>query len=215
VPRIYFQQTPTVLDSEEAMMDTGIINTSLLRTQLGRSLASNTFRYWKIKEAVDAGRKVLCVSHSVDQLKLFHAMFPGSSLIIGATPQNKRMDILRDSSICFAVAKLGSTGIDDDRLDTLFWLTPFKSKIALQQSMGRILRVFKDKQAPVFIVFEDWTVPTLRRLCMKLKATLKKWKYVIETCKPVKLPLELPPSVRAAYDTAFSLLPEKGEVVEE
>jgi superfamily II DNA or RNA helicase len=77
---------------------------------LGTNLESNIFRYWSIKQALDAGRKILCLGHSLSQLKLFHAMFPGSGLIIGDTPKDERMKILRESQICFAIARLGSPG---------------------------------------------------------------------------------------------------------
>lgn len=214
VPRIYFQQTPVVLDYEKARVG-DIINVSLLRTQLGRDFTGNVYRFHQVKEAADAGRKVLCLSHSVDQLKLFHAMFPGSGLIIGDTPQDQRMQILRDSRVCFAIASLGATGIDDSSLDTLFWFTPFRSKNTLQQSMGRIQRTKPGKKQPVMVVFEDWTTPTLRKLCMSLKSTLKKWKYKAETCSPTDSPKELPMDAHQNYMEAFSKLPEKSEVVTE
>lgn len=215
IPRTYIQQTPITLDYEKARSDAGTINVSILRSMLGRSLEGNIYRYWKIKEAADAGRKVLALSHSIDQLKLMHAMFPESGLIIGSTPQNERMDILRNSKICFAISKLGSTGIDDSRLDTLFWLTPFRSKSTLQQSAGRIQRVHTDKMTPVIVIFEDWTVPTLRKMCSSLKSTLKKWEYPLEVCNPTKSPTTLPPGVQKAYDKVFASLPERGEVIDE
>ena len=214
IPRIYFQQTPVVLDYEKAKAG-DMMNVSLLRTMLGRNYSGNVYRYHQIRDAVDAGRKVLCLSHSVDQLKLFNAMFPGGGLIIGSTPQDKRMQVLRESKICFAIASLGSTGIDDSSLDTLFWLTPFRSKNALQQSMGRIQRAKVGKKQPVMVVFEDWSTPTLRKLCMTLKATLRKWKYQVETCSPTDSPSELPMDAKQNYLEAFQKLPERGEAVDE
>jgi superfamily II DNA or RNA helicase len=210
VPRIYFQQTPVKLDHHKSEIH-GTVNTSVLRTMLGRHLQGNIYRYWSIKAALDSGRKLLCISHSKDQLKLFHAMFPGSALIIGETEKSNRMNILRDSKICFAIAKLGSQGVDDDRLDTLFWLTPYRSKIALQQSMGRIQRRQKDKKDPVVVTFEDWTVPPLKKLCAGIKSSLREWGYPFEVLKPMALPEALPVEIQAAYDAAFSKLPERGE----
>jgi superfamily II DNA or RNA helicase len=212
-PRIYFQQSPCDIKYADAKIN-GMINISVLRSMLGRNLQSNVFRYWSIRMALDEGRKVLCLSHSKDQLRLFHKMFPGSGLIISETEKSERMDVLRDSQICFAIAKLGSTGIDDDRLDTLFWLTPFRSRIALQQSMGRIQRFLLGKKTPVMTVFEDWMAPPLRQLCRNLKGSLKEWGYDYDTIKPLKLETTLPPEVQAAYDKAFGELPERGEVVE-
>lgn len=206
VPRIYFQRTPASFDDTPAKNVAGVTNISLLRSMLGKDFGANVFRYWSIKQALDAGRKILCLSHSVAQLKLFHAMFPGSGLIIGATHREDRMGILRSSQICFAIAKLGSTGVDDDQLDTLFWLTPFRSKISLQQSMGRIQREKKGKKTPVMSVFEDSAIKPLRGLCQSIRHTLKQWQYKFETVVPEKLPTQLPGSVKPLYDAALALL---------
>lgn len=184
IPDTIIQQTPVTLDMSKAESANGIVNVSLLRALLGRDLTGNMFRYWKIMDAVKEGRKILCLSHSVDQLKLMQCLFPGSGLIIGDTPQNARMDILRNSKICFAIAKLGATGVDDDKLDTLFWITPFKSVNMLQQSMGRIQRASPDKKKPLMVVFDDWSVLTLRKLVMRIKFQLRKWKYPMVTRPP-------------------------------
>ena len=213
VPDIYFQQTPAVVDCAAAEVN-GQANISTLRTAIGRSLSGNTFRYWSIKQALDAGRKILCISHSLDQLKLFHAMFPESAIIHGKTPKNERMEILRNSRICFAISKLGSTGVDDDALDTLFWLTPFRSKNALQQGTGRIQRKRAGKKSPIMVVFEDWMNPPLKRLCQSLKSSLKSWRYPFETVRPEQLSQDLPVEVKAAYDRAFKALPSRGDSAE-
>lgn len=210
VPRIYFQQTPAKIDYAKTKVN-GVTNISLLRTMLGRDLNGNIFRYHAIQQALKEGRKLLCLSHSKDQLRLFHKMFPGSGLIISETEKDERMDVLRSSQICFAIARLGSTGVDDDALDTLFWLTPFRSRISLQQSMGRIQRARPGKKTPVMIVFEDWMAPPLRQLCRNLKSSLREWGYTFDMLKPQDLPTHLPTKVQAAYDNEFAKLPERGE----
>lgn len=210
VPRIYFQQTPASIPHQLARIN-GITNISVLRTMMGTDAVGNIFRYWTIKKALDEGRKIICLSHSKAQLRLFHAMFPGSGLIISETDRATRTSVLRNSQICFAIAKLGSTGVDDDRLDTLFWLTPFRSRIALQQSMGRIQREHPSKMYPVMVVFEDWMVNPLRKLCQNLRTKLKEWNYKFETLKPNNLPRELPPDVLAAYEAAYKLLTPEDE----
>lgn len=201
VPRIYFQQTPTVLNIDTALFNDS--NVSIVRSELGLNYAGNVFRYWSIQEALREGRKILCLSHSLDQLRLFHKLFPGSGLIIGETEKDERMRILRSNQITFAIAKLGSTGVDDDALDTLFWLTPFRSKINLQQSMGRIQRRKEGKKTPVMVVFEDWQTVMLRKLCLQLRANLRDWGYSFETFRPASFPLALPPEVQHEYDRLF------------
>lgn len=212
VPRIYFQQTPSNVNVEKAKIN-GMTNVSLLRSMLGRDKTANIYRYWEIMEALKEGRKILCLSHSKDQLRLFHALFPGSGLIISETDRDTRMDVLRNSRICFAIAKLGATGVDDDALDTLFWLTPFKSKNTLQQSMGRIQRRRLGKKAPVMTVFEDWMSLTLKKMCRKLKSNLKKWNYETSTFKPRSdFPKHFPPELDAIYEHEFSKLPSRIEI---
>ena len=186
-----------------------------MRVELGRNLEANTYRYWHVKQALDAGRKILCLSHSKDQLKLFHAMFPGSAILVQETDRSRRMEILRESQACFAIAKLGSQGVDDDQLDTLFWLTPFRSRVSLQQSMGRIQRRRLGKKEPLVTFFEDWLAPPLKNLCSAIKSRLREWEYKFEMVKPLRVPNTLPASVQAAYDRAFRELPDRTHVVDE
>lgn len=199
IPVVTFQQTPAKLPYLDARVN-GVTNISILRGMIGGSEEGNVFRYWHIKTALDLGRKILAISHSKKQLRLFHAMFPGSGIITQET--KNRMEVLRNSQLCFAISKLGSTGVDDDRLDTLFYLTPFRSKNALQQSMGRIQRVRPGKKKPVFVVFEDWLCPPVKNLCHALKTELRKWKYTFDVTKPNNLPTTLPADVKERYDRA-------------
>lgn len=208
IPRIYFWRTPAKHDFE-ACRKGGTINISLLRTLLGRDYEGNVYRYYAIKDALSQGRKILCLSHSKDQLKLFHSIFPESGLILGATPKEERTQILRSNPIVFAIAKLGSEGVDDPRLDTLFWLTPFRSKISLQQSMGRIQRAHPDKKTPVMAVFEDYLTPPLKGLCHRLRSNLKAWGFHIETLNPAQYHPTLPPELQNVYAATYDELPER------
>lgn len=211
VPRIYFLRTNSEHKFEDCRRN-GTVNISLLRTLLGRTLDSNVFRYYAIWEALKEGRKILCLSHSKDQLKLFHSIFPNSGIILGATPQAERMDILRSNQLVFAIAKLGSEGVDDSRLDTLFWLTPFRSRNALQQSMGRIQRAHPDKMTPVMVVFEDHLTPPLKKLCQTLRNNLTEWGFKPETIPPTSYPLTLPPEIQNVYAATYDGLPERPDI---
>jgi len=209
VPRIYFWRTPTKFDFSVCKMKGGTINISMLRTLLGRDTPGNIYRYYAIQDALIQGRKILCLSHSKDQLKLFHAIFPQSGLILGATPKEERTSILRSNQIVFAIAKLGSEGVDDSALDTLFWLTPFRSKNSLQQSMGRIQRLHPNKQSPVMVVFEDFHVGPLRALCHRLRANLRAWGFELETNPPYPYPTYVSQEIANAYAGAFAELPAR------
>jgi len=110
------------------------------------------------------------------------------------------MDLLRQSRLCFAISRLGAQAVDDINLDTLFWLTPFRSKIALQQSMGRIQRQAVGKKSPLVVIFEEWMIPSLRKLCNAVRSSLRATGYSYETSKPQRYPITLPDSVKESYD---------------
>lgn len=175
IPQVYFQKTSVWVDlkSEEARDKAGQVNISKLRSFLGRDPVSIQSRYDGIKEALDAGRKILAISHSTDQLKELHSLFPGSGLVYGATPATERMDIVRSSRLCFAIARLGKEALDDEHLDALFLLTPLSSPNDLQQLLGRIQRMVSGKKQPVAVIFDDMRIGPLHALTMKLRKTLK------------------------------------------
>jgi superfamily II DNA or RNA helicase len=212
VPDIAFQQTPANINWRAAEVN-GATNISVLRTILAHDKVANVFRYWHLKAALEHGRKILALSHSKHQLRLLHAMFPGSGLIVQETKD--RMNVLRNHQLVFAIAKLGSEGVDDDRLDTLFLLTPFRSKNALQQCMGRIQRLCEGKKKPLMVYFEDWMATPIKKLCSAVKTELRKWGYNFSVLKPNNLPTELPPEADAAYEAMFSQLTKIEEDTED
>lgn len=203
IPDIVFQQTPARIPYREAVRN-GVVNISILRTFIALDRAASVFRYWHIRAALETGRKILALSHSKKQLRLLHACFPDSGIIVQETKNRK--DVLRDNQLVFAIAKLGSEGIDDDRLDTVMWLTPLRSENALQQSMGRAQRRREGKKKAMFVVFEDWLCPPLKKLCQGLKSTLRRWSYPFTTMKPNNLPTDFPPEVVEAYEAQLRAL---------
>jgi superfamily II DNA or RNA helicase len=178
IPRIYFQQTPVWVDlkAPEVRDVRGEVNISRLRSFIGgQHDESNNFRAKCIREALDQGRKILCVSHSKDQLKVLHELFPGSGLVIQETDPEERSSIVRRSQVTFAIASLGFEGLDDKALDTVFVLLPFSSPNDIQQVMGRIQREKEGKNHPVLIIFDDVKVKPFHALCNKMRAALKEW----------------------------------------
>lgn len=177
IPRIYFQLTPVYIDLkiDEIRDKRGELNIGKLRTYVGRLDSSNIFRAKCIQEALDQGRKILCVSHSKEQLIKLHEMFPGSGLIVQETPADERAEIVKKSRLSFAIARLGFEGLDDKELDTVFVLLPFKQPNDLQQVMGRIQRLMDGKRTPVIIIFEDVRIGPLRGMCRTMKENLKDW----------------------------------------
>lgn len=181
IPRIYFQYTPVTVDlkREEVLDVKGDVNIGRLRSFIGDLPLSNNFRAFCIREALNEGRKILCVSHSKNQLRNLSEMFPGSGLIIQETPAEERTRIVRSSQVTFAIASLGFEGLDDDNLDTVFALLPFGSKDAppndLQQVMGRIQREKEGKHHPVLVIFDDIGVKPFHAMCNTMRKALKEW----------------------------------------
>lgn len=177
IPRIYFQQTPVYIDvkAPEVRDVRGDLNIGKLRTFLGSRADSNNFRAMCIREAEAEGRKILCVSHSKDQLRALHEMFPGSGLVIRETNPEERSAIVRKSRVTFAIASLGFEGLDDPSLDTGFILTPFKSPYELQQFIGRTQRVQDGKKQPVLVIFDDVRIKPFHYLCNSMRKALKEW----------------------------------------
>lgn len=177
IPRIYFQLTPVYVDlkREEVRDKNGELNIPRLRSFVGGLDESNAFRAKCIQEALDEGRKILCVSHSKDQLIKLNAMFPGSSLIVEETPMEERSILVQNSQLAFAIAQLGFEGLDDDQLDTVFILLPFKQPNDFQQVMGRVQRAFEGKKTPIVVIFDDVRIGPLHGMCKTMQQLCKEW----------------------------------------
>ncbi len=178
IPEVYFQQTDVIIDenSKEARDKSGEVNVSRLRTILGTNPRSLKVREFCIREAVDAGRKVLCISHTKDLLRALNERFKGSALVVSETPDADRVPMVRKSRVAFAIEKLGKECLSDDALDALFILTPLSSPNDLQQMLGRVQRPFKDKRPPIVVIFDDKNVERFRGMIYQLKKTLRDWK---------------------------------------
>lgn len=182
IPKTYFQLTPSKLDLEspDVLDTTGELNIPKMRSTLGKSDEANQFRWRCIMEAANEGRKILAISHSVDQLEALHALTPGSALITQeGTPMEERGAAVKNSQVSYAIAKLGIEGLDDPLLDALFFLTPFTSPNDLEQAIGRIgsRDPSATKRHPIAIIFDDVHIPQFHSMCQKLKSTLREWGY--------------------------------------
>lgn len=182
-PEFYIQQTSCEvdLDDDRVRDTTGEVHLGRLRANMCLFPGVNDFRYAHIKMAYDDGRKILCLSHSKQQLYMMSEMFPEAGLIVQETPVLERDSIVKKSRITFAISKLGKEGLDNEDMDTVFYLTPFSNPNDLQQSLGRILRdpskrsPGKVKRQPIAILFDDVKIDPLHRMCMSLRRLLKSW----------------------------------------
>jgi superfamily II DNA or RNA helicase len=191
IPRIYFQECPATVDvkSKEAKNpETGIydkqgkINIPKLRTYLGRLPECNEFIARKLRAPLEKGRKILVLSHSVEQLRLLNDMFADSGLCTGNEKPEARLRTLRTKQISFGTLQLVKEALDEDTLDLLYFLTPFGSSSVedgglntLQQGMGRAQRFRENKKTPVIIILDHVFVPKMHKMCSTLKRLIRRW----------------------------------------
>jgi superfamily II DNA or RNA helicase len=204
-PKIRFQQSPVKLnildpDVKLAISDkNGKICLPKLRSYLGLMEENNKYIANEIKRALAKGRKILVLSHSVHQLRILHDMFPGSGICTGSEDPADRLLDLRTCQVTFGTLQLVREGLDEDTLDTMFFITPFGStdiadggKNTLQQGIGRILRVRPGKKQPIAVIFDHMYIQKLHKQCGKLKSLLQDWPedeggpFEFETIAPYK-----------------------------
>jgi superfamily II DNA or RNA helicase len=167
----------------------GEINIPKLRSALGVNPRSLEVREHCVREALDHGRKILCVAHSKALLYAMHERFYGSAICVAETPKEDRIPQVRASRLAFAIAKLGIECLNDPALDALFILTPFSSPNDLQQLLGRTQRIYPGKPNPVVIIFDDKGIPKLHGMVKSLRRTLiGKWGIPSKVCALPSIP---------------------------
>ena len=81
---------------------------------------------------------------------------PGSVLLVGATKNTNREDILANAGNKYSAilsTRIFDEGISCHRLDTLILTCPGNNYAKLEQRIGRILRQHPDKKDPLIIDF--------------------------------------------------------------
>ena len=187
-PRVYFQQCPVTINardpavSREVHDKAGRLNIPKLRNYLGSLPEVNDFIAEKLQTPIAAGRKILVLSHSVGQLRLLNEMFEDSGLCTGREKPEKRLETLKTKQLSFGTLQLVREALDEDTLDTLYFLTPFGSQEiedgglnTLQQGMGRIQRFREGKKTPVVVILDHVYIQKMHRMCGKLKRLLSSW----------------------------------------
>lgn len=190
-PTIIFRQTQFLISPEdfiEFVLDiSGQPNMGKLRTYMGSLEERNEFIAIGLRDALSSGRKILALSHSKIQLKKMYEKLSKEGIDTGiCTGDEKvveRWAALRDKRLIFGTHQLVMEAIDEDSLDTLFWLTPFGSqhpdggKNALQQGMGRIqgYRFKEGMKQPMVVIYDDIYVKYFHRMCNVLRKQLRSW----------------------------------------
>lgn len=124
-----------------------------------------------LHDALRAGRKILAISQSVQQLKQLHERFPESGLIIGEVKDAQtRLDALANCQLCLGTTKLVREALNNQRLDTLFILNEFEQDGHIQQATGRIQRLLEGKYHPRIVLVRHRNI---RRLDKRAATMLK------------------------------------------
>ena len=187
-PRVYFQACafrPNLNDPlvQEAINDkNGKLCIPRLRNYLGTHPECNEFIASKLRKPLESGRKVLALSHSVEQLQMLNAMFADSGLCTGNEKPEDRITTIQTKRLSFGTLQLVKEALDEASLDTLFFLTPFGSSAieeggfnTLQQGIGRIQRHREGKKTPVVVILDYIYVPKMHKMCTTLKKQLRGW----------------------------------------
>ena len=117
----------------------------------------------QIVRAVTAGRKIIVMSHRLEQLDALKNLIEttlkatGDHLkysigkYVGGMPQ-QQLDISAEKDIILSTYNMTSEGLDVPALDTMVFATPMSS---VHQSIGRILRAYDGKKEPVVVDLVD------------------------------------------------------------
>lgn len=109
-------------------------------------------------------RSCLVLSDRLNQLERLYQMtgerIVGVEYISGKTSAKERAAAIDrmhagHSKVLFATYSLAKEGLDIPRLECLYLCTPHRDKVAIQQSVGRIMRPTEDKGVPVVYDFVD------------------------------------------------------------
>jgi superfamily II DNA or RNA helicase len=182
VPTTVFHKlkwTASLSDKESVTDVSGQVNLSMVRSFLGGLDWRNEIIYRDIVSDLDQGRSILVLSHSIEHVrKLCESLESrGAGMITGETPQDQRMDILRNCNPVCGTFQLAREGLNKPELDTLYIATPFANSNDMQQSWGRIQRRYADKEKPLVRVYEDTAFNCCVKSCRGLRKNLKTFGY--------------------------------------
>ena len=181
--QVFFQRLSTTLGRTPDIYDvTGEVSLGKLHIELANIPSRNRAIIKMVGEALCSGRRVLALTHAAEHPDLLKTLFEESSYgrlftagaISGRTSGSDRAQILGGCDVTFATFGVAREGLDERRLDTVLFLTPFKAWGGFQQGKGRVERQLAGKKQPIAVVLEDAGVPMARALCASLRQKVKR-----------------------------------------
>ena len=175
---ISFKRTNTTVDANKLCDYQGRLVVSKLYDILRLSTERNELIISDVMSAVRAGRHVLVLGHSVAHLQeLAAAIYERAENVLvdivtgDVSRESRRVALSRAKVIC-ATFSLAREGLDVPSLDTLFLITPFRDWGGFQQAKGRVERAYKDKLAPIVVMYDDFLVRPAAEMCKSLRREL-------------------------------------------
>ena len=121
----------------------------------------------ELVKAVSVDRKILVLSERRKHLERIRDMFASAKpngctvdFYVGGRSQQE-LDIAANARVIFSTYQMAREALDIPSLDTLFMISPVMD---VEQSVGRIMREFKDKKVPLVTDFIDAEIKKFLKL---------------------------------------------------
>lgn len=142
----------------------------MINTQIHDEKRNELIAYFAIEEYINR-RKILILTKRVEHYQLIAEslnQIPNVFCVSSSENQKDRLKLMKELregtkefDVILGTYSMLATGTDIPALDTLIFAGDLKSDVLTQQSVGRILRLFKDKQDPKIIDMVDQSNPIL------------------------------------------------------
>ena len=149
--------------TDECLLTDGTIDNNKLLTYLSQNADRNLLISKYILNNKDNYNLIL--SHRIEQLENIYITLPEGekekSVILSSKLNKKsREKAINDMQkglkrYMFATYSLAKEGLDIQRLDRLYLVSASKDKAVVQQSIGRVMRIFENKKTPIVYDFVD------------------------------------------------------------
>lgn len=179
---IIFHSTPFSLpaNSREYLDRTGEFSCGKLYTYLAGLDDRNHMILEMVEGALEAGRKILVLTHSKEHPEALKRMFEArngdrwtAGAVSGATDGPDRTGIIQRSNVSFATFQVAREALDVAVLDTVVFVTPFKAWGAFQQGKGRVERYVFGKPAPMAVILDDVRIGPAHAMCRSLRTAIR------------------------------------------
>lgn len=149
--------------TDECLLTDGTIDNNKLLTYLSQNTDRNLLISKYILNNKDNYNLIL--SHRIEQLENIYITLPEEekekSVILSSKLNKKsREKAINDMQkglkrYMFSTYSLAKEGLDIQRLDRLYLVSSSKDKAVVQQSIGRVMRIFENKKTPIVYDFVD------------------------------------------------------------